>query len=146
MNWLLKHFNDLTAAELYLILQLRNEVFVVEQDCVYQDCDNKDKSSFHLMANDGTNLLAYTRLMPPGLSYKEASIGRVVTSPSARRTGLGKELMEHSLVELQKLYGDIPVRIGAQIYLIKFYQSFGFKEDGEIYDEDGIKHIEMVKS
>ena len=146
MNWILKPFTDLTATELYAILQLRNEVFVVEQDCVYQDLDNKDQPAFHLMAWNDNILCAYTRLIPPGIAYAEPSIGRVVTKPSERRTGLGKELMKRSLHELEKLYGKQPVRIGAQLYLLAFYQSLGFGQQGEIYDEDGIEHIEMVKS
>jgi ElaA protein len=121
-------------------------VFVVEQNCPYQDADNKDLECIHLMGTGNNMLLAYTRIVPPGISYTEPSIGRVVTSPSARRTGLGKELMRRTIEELHKLYGDVPVRIGAQFYLVPFYRSFGFVEDGEIYYEDGIKHIEMVKS
>lgn len=146
MNWQSKKFDDLSARELYAILQLRNEVFVVEQNCVYQDCDNKDLSCHHLMGWDNDKLVAYTRLLPPGVGYTEPSIGRVVTSPAARRTGLGKELMERSLNEIKNLFGNLRVRIGAQYYLVGFYRSFGFEEQGEIYDEDGIKHIEMVKS
>ena len=146
MTWLLKSFTELTSAELYRIIQLRNEVFVVEQNCPYQDADNKDPECLHLMGLDQDKLLAYTRIVPPGLSYKEPSIGRVVTSPSARRTGLGKELMQRTIAEVNKRYGNIPIRIGAQFYLISFYGSLGFKEVGEIYYEDGIKHIEMVKS
>ena len=146
MNWTLKKFTGLTPFELYNILRLRNEVFIVEQNCPYQDCDNKDTYCYHLMCWEQDRLLAYTRLVPPGISYSEPSIGRVVTSPSVRRTGLGIELMKRSIEETKKLFGDLPIRIGAQLYLLKFYQSLGFKEEGEIYDEDGIPHIEMVKS
>jgi ElaA protein len=146
MRWIVRNFHELHVVELYAILRLRNEVFVVEQNCPYQDCDNKDQSCYHLMCIDQDRLLAYTRLVPPGISYSEPSIGRVVTSPSVRRTGLGIQLMERSIEEAKKLFGDLPIRIGAQLYLLKFYQSLGFKEEGEIYDEDGIPHIEMVKS
>lgn len=146
MNWTLKHFKDLTPDELYSILQLRNEVFAVEQNCVYRDCDDKDQSSYHLMCWNEKKLLAYTRIVPPGIIYTEPSIGRVVTSPAVRRTGLGIELMQRTIDELVKLFGEIPIRIGAQLYLIPFYHRFGFIEVGEIYDEDGINHIEMVKS
>lgn len=146
MEWVVKPFSALQPQELYSILRLRNEVFVVEQNCPYQDCDNKDQASYHLMCREDDRLLAYTRLVPPGISYSEPSIGRVVTSPSVRRTGLGIELMKRSIEETKKLFGDLPIRIGAQLYLLKFYQSLGFKEEGEIYDEDGIPHIEMVKS
>ena len=146
MTWDLKPFNDLTPAELYAILQLRNEVFAVEQNCVYRDCDNKDQDAWHFMGWNDHGLVAYTRIIPPGLIYKEPSIGRVVTSASTRRTGLGRQLMSLSLQELFKLFGEQPVRIGAQVYLLPFYESFGFRQQGEIYDEDGINHIEMVKS
>lgn len=145
MTWTLKKFGDLTPAELYAIMQLRNEVFVVEQNCVYQDCDDKDQLSHHFMGWEEGKLLAYTRLLPAGTSYEEPSIGRVVTTPSARRSGLGKELMKRSLEEIEKLYGKIRVKIGAQLYLLPFYESFGFEKTSDIYLEDGIEHVEMVK-
>jgi ElaA protein len=146
MKWTIKSFTELTPGELYSIMQLRNEVFVVEQNCVYQDCDNKDQPSFHLLCTRDEQLIAYTRLVPPGISYKEPSIGRVVTSPAVRRTGIGIQLMQQSVDACRMLFGNLPIRIGAQVYLLKFYQSLGFIEEGEIYDEDGIPHIEMVKS
>jgi ElaA protein len=146
MNWTLKHFNDLTSNELYAVLQLRNEVFVVEQNCVFQDADDNDQSCYHLMGWEYNKLLAYSRIVPPGISYKEPSIGRVVTSPSSRRKGLGKELMKESINAVEQLYRKIPIRIGAQQYLIPFYESFGFFIDGEIYLEDGIPHVIMLKS
>lgn len=146
MNWTLKKFSDLTPAELYAILQLRNEVFVVEQNCVFQDADNKDQACFHFMGWNNDSLLAYTRIVPPGIIYTEPSIGRVVTSPAARRKGLGRELMEESIKAIENLYSKIPIRIGAQRYLIPFYESFGFVIDGDTYLEDGIPHIEMIKS
>ncbi|MDZ4796299.1 MAG: GNAT family N-acetyltransferase [Bacteroidota bacterium] len=144
MNWTLKKFDDLSPLELYSILQLRNEVFVVEQDCVYQDADNKDKSCYHYMGWKANQLVAYTRLVPPGISYAEPSIGRVVTSPVARGTGIGRELMERSLQQVISLFGNIPVRIGAQLYLQKFYNSLGFLQTSDVYLEDNIEHIEMV--
>ena len=146
IKWITKKFDDLTPVELYAILQLRNEVFIVEQNCVYQDLDNKDQQAWHLMGWMEKQLVAYTRLIPPGISYTEASIGRVVTSPLERRTGLGRELMQQSLDEIRKLFGEGPVRIGAQLYLKKFYTSLGFIPTSEIYLEDGIEHIEMVKA
>lgn len=145
MNWVLKKFEELTPAELYAILQLRNEVFVVEQNCIFQDADNKDQPSFHLMGWDADRLVAYTRIVPPGIIYPEPSIGRVVTAPAARRKGLGKELMVETINQIEKLYRKIPIRIGAQRYLIPFYESFGFVIDGETYLEDGIPHVEMIK-
>lgn len=152
MEWILKKFEDLTVHELYAILQLRNEVFTIEQNCVYPDTDNKDQESWHLMGwlNDqtdkGNKLVAYTRLLPPGLAYAEPSIGRVVTSPLARRNGTGRELMKRSIEQVHALFGTIPVKIGAQLYLHSFYSSFGFKQTSEVYLEDGIEHVEMLLS
>lgn len=144
MNWIIKKFDDLAPVELYSILQLRNEVFVVEQNCVYQDADNKDKSCYHFMGWQDEKLVAYTRLVPPGISFAEPSIGRVVTSPAARGGGIGRELMERSMQQVTDLFGNTPVRIGAQLYLHKFYTSLGFQQTSAIYLEDNIEHIEMV--
>lgn len=144
MNWVLKKFEDLTPHELYAIMQLRNEVFVVEQNCAYQDADNKDLHSFHLMGWKDNKLVAYTRLLPPGLSYPEPSIGRVVTSPSVRKEGYGRELMKTSIDNIYNLFGHQPVRIGAQLYLKNFYASLGFQQTRDVYLEDGIEHIEMI--
>ncbi len=146
INWLLKKFDDLTAKELYSILQLRNEVFVVEQNCIFQDADNKDQFSYHLMGWDGEKLIAYSRIIPPGTVYEFPSIGRVVTSPLARGNGSGKILMEESIKAIQKLFGDAAIQLGAQLYLKKFYESFGFIQSGDVYLEDGIRHIEMIRS
>ncbi len=145
INWVIKKFEELTPSELYAIMQLRNEVFVVEQNCVYQDADNKDALSFHLMGWSEKNLYAYTRIIPPGNAFTEASIGRVVTSPSIRRTGIGVELMKVSISKIKELFGDGPIRIGAQLYLQKFYTSLGFQKDSDTYLEDNIPHIEMVR-
>ncbi len=143
MTWVLKTFDSLTLQELYAILRLRTEVFVVEQNCVFQDMDNKDQQCYHLMGWKDGQLIAYTRLVPPGVSYKEPSIGRVVTSPVARGNGTGKLLMEKSIEEIIQLYGKTPIKIGAQLYLKKFYESLGFSQTSNKYDEDGIDHIEM---
>ena len=145
MNWNVKKFDALTPDELYAILQLRSEVFGVEQNCVYQDMDNKDQVCFHLMCWQDNRLVAYTRLVPPGVSYAEPSIGRVVTSGDVRRTGLGKTLVEKSIAEILKTYGQTSIKIGAQLYLKKFYESFDFEQSGDIYDEDGIPHIHMTR-
>lgn len=144
IEWVFKKFEELSLEELYAILQLRNEVFVVEQHCVYQDADDKDQFSYHLMGWLEDKLVAYTRIFPPGISYKEPSIGRVVTSPAARGTGLGRALMQNSIDKCKHLFGNIFIRIGAQVYLKNFYSSLGFVPDGEIYLEDGIQHIEML--
>jgi ElaA protein len=146
IEWVLKKFDQLTPHELYAALQLRNQVFVVEQNCVFQDADDKDQASFHLLGYKKNNLVAYTRLVPPGVIYPEASIGRVVTSPAARGTGLGKELMQQSLSSAYHLFGTVPIKIGAQLYLKKFYVSFGFYQISDTYLEDGIEHIYMINN
>ena len=144
IEWKCSFFNELDVHELYAALRLRSEVFVVEQNCVFLDMDNKDQDSYHLFGwNDG-QLVAYTRLIPAGVAYKEASIGRVVTSPAARGLGAGRELMLVSIRELNRIWGKQPIRIGAQLYLRKFYESLGFKQSSEMYMEDGIEHIEML--
>jgi ElaA protein len=145
INWTVKKFEELSVHELYAILRLRSEIFVVEQNCVFQDMDNKDQFSYHLMGWENNALTAYTRLIPPGKVYDLASIGRVVTSQAARGSGVGKQLMEKSIEEAEKLFGKLPIKIGAQLYLREFYNSFGFKQSSDIYDEDGIDHIEMIR-
>ncbi|KAA9041549.1 GNAT family N-acetyltransferase [Ginsengibacter hankyongi] len=146
ITWQCKSFNELTNQELYKILQLRIEVFAVEQNVVYQDCDNKDFKSYHFTAIENDLLVAYSRIIPPGISYnKAASIGRVVTSPVVRGQSLGKQLFEKSLEQLYLLFGRIPVIISAQVYLIKFYENFSFVANGNIYMEDSIPHISMIK-
>jgi ElaA protein len=146
LTWDLKKFDSLTPHELYVILRLRTEVFVVEQTCIFQDMDNKDQLAYHLMGYENNQLVAYTRLVPPGISYPEPSIGRVVTAPSARGNGIGKLLMRKSIEEMIHLYGKTPIKLGAQFYLRKFYESLGFKQTSDVYDEDGIDHIEMIRS
>lgn len=143
INWICKTFDELSPHELYSILRLRIEVFIVEQNCVFQDCDNKDQQSYHLCGWQNDALVAYARIMPPELSYKDASIGRVVNSLAVRRTKTGKQLMEEAMKELYRLFGSVPVTISAQFYLKNFYQSFGFVQTGNIYLEDGIDHIKM---
>jgi len=144
MNWVCKKFDELSIIELYAIIRLRNEVFVVEQNCVFQDADNKDQDCYHLMGWKEDYLAAYTRIMPAGLIYKETSLGRVVTSINIRRSGIGKELMEKSMDYIYKLFGNVPIRIGAQLYLKHFYEELSFKQSSDIYLEDGIEHIEMT--
>jgi ElaA protein len=144
MTWSLKPFSGLTPNELYAILRLRSEVFVVEQNCVFLDMDNKDQHCHHVMGWDGDKLIAYARIVPAGISYVESSIGRIVTSPAARGKGAGRELLPHCIATLYTLHGEQVIRIGAQYYLKDFYESFGFQQTGEIYPEDGIPHIEML--
>ena len=147
ITWYHKHFKELNTTELYQILQLRNEVFIVEQRCPFQDLDDKDYKCYHLIGFDteSQKILAYTRIVPEGVSYQEASIGRVVTSPFVRNGGIGKELMKKSIELLEELYGGVSIKIGAQLYLKKFYESFGFIQIEAIYTEDGIEHILMIK-
>lgn len=144
IKWVYKTFNTLEPAELYAIMQLRNEVFVVEQNCVYQDADGKDAASRHLMGWDENNLVAYCRLLPPGLAFEEASIGRVVSSPRYRKIGCGKEMMNVAIEKTLIQFNTKKIRIGAQLYLKNFYGSLGFKQVSDVYLEDGIEHIEML--
>ena len=144
INWYCKHFKELTNQELYEIFHLRLAVFVVEQNCPYQDADGKDMDSFHMMGIKNEKLIAYSRITLPGVSYKEVSIGRVVTSQNARRTGAGKELMKKTMGHIKKEFGNAPIKIGAQLYLQKFYEGFGFVREGDEYLEDGIPHIIML--
>ena len=144
INWVCKEFGELTPEELYKILRLRSEVFVVEQQCVYLDMDNKDYYCHHLLGWEGDQLLGYSRIIPSGISYTEFSIGRIVSSPAARGKGVGRELVQQSIQTLYHLYGKKDIRIGAQYHLREFYSSFGFVQKGDIYPEDGIDHVEMV--
>lgn len=146
LQWVLKEFSELTPYQLYAVLQLRSEVFVVEQACVFLDADDKDQPSFHLLGYHDNKLVAYARLVPPQVIYPESSIGRVVTSPSVRRLGAGRQLMQQSLGKMRELFGNRPVKIGAQLYLKDFYASFGFAQVSDTYLEDGIPHIYMVKN
>ncbi len=146
LRHILKAFHELSVDELYDLLRLRSEVFVVEQNCVFLDLDDKDQKCFHLLLYLDAELVAYTRIVPAGLSYEEVAIGRVVSSPAYRGKGLGRKVMELSLECCYQLFGPCDIRIGAQTYALGFYESLGFKSDGETYDEDGIEHIEMVRS
>ncbi len=144
VDWICKPFNELTVHELYAIIKLRNEVFVVEQNCVFQDADDKDQHCYHLMGLANGSLAAYARLVPAGVSYSYASIGRVVTSPACRREGLGKALMRQAIKECYRLFGEQLLKIGGQLYLKDFYESLGFKQTSDMYLEDDIPHIEML--
>jgi len=146
IDWSLKKFEDLSLLELYEILQLRSEVFVVEQNCVFLDLDGKDQFSLHLQGRINGQLAAVVRILPPGLAYDEPSIGRVVSSPKFRKQGVGIELMKKAIEKIISLYGEVPIKISAQVYLKKFYENFGFLECSEAYLEDDIPHIKMIKS
>ena len=143
--WILKKFNELNLQELYNIMRIRQQVFMVEQKCYYVDADNIDQPSFHLMYFQDKNLVAYSRIIPPSALYDEPSIGRVVTHSSVRGTGLGKILFQKSIDETEKLFEKCPIKIMAQSYLIKFYQGFGFEVTSEEFLEDGIAHNYMVR-
>lgn len=138
-------FDSLTPLQLYTIIQLRNAVFVVEQNCVFQDADGRDPYCYHLMIWHNTELAAYARLVPPGVAYEYMSIGRVISSGSKRRMGAGKLLMKEAISNCYLLFGEGPIKIGAQLYLKDFYSSFGFEAIGDIYLEDDIEHIHMIK-
>lgn len=140
-----KPFDSLTVTELYAVLRLRSEIFVVEQNCVFLDTDNKDLSCQHLMLYHQKTLMAYARIVPAGLSFSEPSIGRIVTATAARGKGFGKQVVQLAIENCERLYGKRPIKIGAQLYLKTFYASFGFIKVGEVYDEDGIDHIDMIR-
>lgn len=147
INFTLKKFHDLSLDELYKLMVLRQEVFVVEQDCVYLDADNKDQSSWHLLGSDqDSDLVAYLRILPKNISYKEyPSLGRIVTANKVRRNGAGKMLMTEALRYTDELFPNQSIKISAQTYLLRFYNSFGFEAIGAEYLEDGIPHTAMIR-
>ncbi len=147
MHFTLKHYRDLSLDELYAFMRLRQRVFVLEQRCAFVDCDDQDQESWHLMGyDDKGTLAAYSRLLPVGLSYPGyASIGRVVSEPALRREGYGRMLMEESVKRCSELFPGAPLKIGAQLYLKKFYEGYGFQAVGEVYIEDDIEHIKMIR-
>jgi len=144
MNWKTAAFEDLELNELYDLIQIRIEVFAVEQDCSYQDLDGYDQKAWHVMGTDNGTMIAYARLFAPGTKYKQASIGRIVTASSHRSKGIGKELVRQSISECRRLFGPVEVTISAQVYLDKFYKDLGFQTVSDIYLEDGIDHQEMI--
>ena len=145
MNISIKKFNELSLNELYQILQLRSEVFVVEQDCVYQDIDGKDDKALHIIGEVNGEIVAYTRCFDKGFYFEEAAIGRVVVKDNQRKSGYGHQIMKASIEAIKDHFGTEKIKLSAQQYLIKFYESHGFTSIGEGYLEDGIPHIAMVK-
>ncbi|WP_460220388.1 GNAT family N-acetyltransferase [Psychroserpens sp. MEBiC05023] len=141
-----KTFQELNTQELYDLLQLRSEVFVVEQDCVYQDIDGKDQKALHIIGYKRSKVVAYTRVFQPGDYFELASIGRVVVSNTERKHKYGYDIMKASIQAIQKYYNETRVKISAQTYLKRFYNNLGFYEVGEEYLEDGIPHIGMMRS
>jgi ElaA protein len=142
LRWHDRTFAELTTNELYAITQLRERVFIVEQNCVYLDADGVDLLSRHLWADEAGALRAYLRIVPAGVKYAELAIGRVIIAPEARGTGLGKELMKRGI----EAAGGVPIRLSAQAHLQKFYRDLGFVAASEPYDEDGIMHLEMTRA
>ena len=141
----IKKFNELSITELYDILQLRSEVFVVEQDCVYQDIDNKDQKALHLFISDDDKIVAYTRMFNKGDYFEQASIGRVVVQENYRIKKLGHQLMKESVEAIKTHYNTSQITLSAQKHLKRFYESHGFQQEGKEYLEDGIPHIKMIK-
>lgn len=153
LRWRCARWEELSIAELYALLALRQEVFVVEQDCPYQDADGRDAQAFHVWAElaapfaslpEGA-VVACARCFGPGVRYREASLGRVVSSLAVRRTGVGRALVARCLEELERRFGPVPVRISAQQYLERFYGGYGFVTEGAPYLEDDIPHVAMVR-
>jgi len=146
INIVVKRFSQLTNKELYDLLQLRSEVFVVEQDCVYQDLDGKDLNALHVIGYKDKEIVAYTRVFRPNDYFKEASIGRVVVSKDQRKHKYGIDIMKASIKAIEEYFNETKIIVSAQTYLKSFYNSLAFKEMGKEYLEDGIPHIKMIKS
>lgn len=146
LNVITKSFDQLNTMELYKLLQLRSEVFVVEQDCVYQDIDDKDQQALHILGFKNSSLVAYTRVFKPGDYFNESSIGRVVVKQNERNHSYGYDIMKASIGVIKNKFETSDIRISAQTYLTNFYNNLGFKKVGEEYLEDGIPHINMLKS
>jgi ElaA protein len=145
IDWRFAPFAELTPRDVHDLFQVRAAAFIVEQDCVFQDLDGIDPQCWHLLGRRKGELVAYCRFVPPGGKFAEPSIGRVVTTPAVRGTGLGRELVREALRRADKLWPGRPIRIGAQKHLDRFYGEFGFAVASEPYDEDGILHIEMLR-
>ena len=146
VNFTVKTFSELSAVEIYEMLRLRSEVFVVEQDCVYQDVDNKDQKAFHVLGCKEDQLVAYARIFDAGDYFDQPSIGRIVVKEEERKFKYGHELVAASIQYIVSTFQDKNILISAQTYLTKFYNSHGFKEVGEEYLEDGIPHIKMLRT
>jgi len=141
----IKKFNELTTNELYEVLELRSEIFVVEQDCVYQDVDGKDKKALHVLGKKNGKVIAYTRLFDKGDYFDQTSIGRVAVKDLERMYGYGHDIMKASIYAIKEYYKETTIVISAQTYLKKFYNNHKFKQEGEEYLEDGIPHMKMVR-
>lgn len=146
MDWYIRKFEELKLEEMYEILKIRSEVFVVEQNCVYQDCDNKDKVAYHLFATENGSVVAYLRILEQGIYYDEPSVGRVLTSKEQRGRGLGKIAMIKAIDFIKNTLKEEKIKISAQEYAIPFYEGVGFKVFSKVYLEDDIPHVEMIAS
>lgn len=144
INWEVKHYKDLSVDEFHDLIYLREKVFIVEQDCPYQDVDGKDKVSFHLIGRLDNEIVATSRILPPGVSYNEVAIGRVVMAAKARGKGYAHDMMRQSKSFIVQTFGNVPIRLSAQKYLEAYYASHGFESTGKEYLEDGIPHVEML--
>lgn len=145
MEIITKGFDQLSVRELYKILQLRSEVFVVEQNCVYQDIDGKDEQALHIIGTEGDQLVGYARCFPPGIYFEEAAIGRVIVRQDYRDRKLGHEVLKAAMEAIMEYYEADEIRLSAQLHLTSFYQYHGFKPVGSDYLEDGIPHINMIR-
>lgn len=149
IDWQWLSYADLSKEDLYAVLVRRQEVFIIEQQCIYPDLDGIDRQAFHLLGwgeHEGERqLLAYLRCVHPGVKYAEVSLGRVLSATAARGTGIGRALLEQGIARAERQFPGLHIRISAQLYLEKFYRSFGFVSTSEPYDEDGIPHIEMLR-
>lgn len=145
LEWKIKPFEALSVNELYDILQLRSRIFVVEQNCVYLDLDGKDKNALHLFGTFDGKIVAHARLFKAGITFDNASIGRVVVDPDYRDRKWGQELMQKAIAGIKEHFGENKITIGGQLYLKKFYEGLGFVQTSEMYLEDDIPHIEMVR-
>lgn len=144
MNWNIKKFNEFKAEEIYKILELRNEIFIVEQECAYLDCDSKDLNSYHLFSEENGEIIAYLRILEKGVSYDEISIGRVSVKKSYRGKGIAREMLLKAIKFIEDNLKEDTIKIQAQAYLIDFYSNLGFKAVSEEYLEDNIPHIDMI--
>ncbi len=144
IKWNFTEFDKLQAGDLYKALKLRQDIFIIEQDCIYPDLDNVDYHSFHLLGYSGDTLAAYLRVVPPGTIFTEPSLGRIIVSREYRKTGIGSELVKRGIKHTHQLYNLCPIRIEAQAHLRKFYQGLGFSKVTDAYEKDGIPHIQML--
>ena len=144
MVWKIKKFDELNAEEIYEILKIRNQVFIVEQQCPYLDCDGSDMKSYHLFLENNNEIAAYLRIIEKGVSYNEISIGRVLVNSKYRGKGLARDMMKEAIGYINNQLNETSIRIEAQAYLIDFYKSLGFKQTSKVFLEDNIPHIEML--